>query len=176
MTLLRPTAPDFSDPLGLLAACHDRMAANCALLQRMLEWLPAHGVDDEIRAGATKVLRYFNTAARHHHADEEQDLFPVLVQSVRLAPLIERLQAEHAALEAAWEVLAVQLQALLDGRDAPALAARVNAFVTAYGAHIATENTEVLPAARALLSAAQIAALGRAMAQRRGVTSTAADR
>ena len=37
MSLLRPAAPDFSDPLGLLAACHERMLANCALLQRMLD-------------------------------------------------------------------------------------------------------------------------------------------
>lgn len=176
MSLLRPAAPDFSDPLGLLAACHERMLANCALLQRMLEWLPAHGVDAEIRRSALQVMRYFETAARHHHADEELDLFPVLAQSPGLVPLIERLQSEHGLLEAAWEELAAQLQALLDGRDAPALESKVDAFVTAYGAHIETENAGVLPVARELLSAAQIATLGHAMARRRGVTSVATDR
>lgn len=176
MALITPPAPDFSDPLGLLAACHGRMLEHCALLERMLEWLPMHGVDAEIRAATGKVLRYFDVAAPHHHADEEEDLFPRIAGDATLADTIADLQQEHLVLEAAWADLAPHLTSLHEGGVPDGLAPTVRRFLTAYRQHIEIENRVILPRAAELLDAADRAALGRAMAHRRGVSAAASDR
>ena len=169
MSLLPSPAPDFDDPLGLLAACHQRMLDHCALLERLPAWLSDQGIDDDARHLAERVLRYFDTAARHHHADEEEDLFPLLRSNTALVSLLDTLEREHATLEDAWRRLAPLLKDILDGRTAPELDTTIGAFVIAYRQHIDRENTELLPAAGRLLTPAQVTALGQAMANRRGV-------
>lgn len=95
-------------PLELLSACHARIERQCATLLRLAVHLAAHGIDDEARQAATSVMRYFDLSAPNHHADEEQDLFPALLESVAgsdaqcLRALIDGLSAEHRALEALW--------------------------------------------------------------------------
>lgn len=174
--LLSTGAPDFTDPLGLLGACHQRILGHCDLLERMLDWLPAHGADDEIRNAAQRVIRYFEVAAPHHHADEEHDLFPLLARSAALTAVLDRLRAEHTRLDTAWHDLEARLQPLLTGRIPADLASAVRAFNAAHRAHIETENREVLPAAAQLLDAAQIRLLGASMAARRGINAAVADR
>lgn len=173
MTSPFPTvAPDFSDPLGLLRACHGRILAHCAALERLVPHLSHHGVDAEAREAIARVHRYFATAAPHHHADEEQDLFPRLTAAApELVPLMQALEEEHEALEHHWQVLAPLLaepeKALAD-RDAFAHA--VSGFVAAYRAHALKENEQLLPRAAEVLSPADLRALGRRMAERRHVS------
>jgi len=169
MPLLHDPAPDFSDPIGLLAACHQRILDHCDLLERMTDWLLQHGVDTEIQAAARRVHRYFDQAAPHHHADEEQDLFPLLLRMPDLADVLRTLQAEHTALDAHWLALEPDLLGLVDGHPADDWAEMVRGFVDAYRHHIAVENERILPAARERLAAKQLQAIGQAMAARRGV-------
>lgn len=42
----------------------------------------ARGVSEEARTAAISLLRYFDTSAGHHHADEEDDIFPALIESM----------------------------------------------------------------------------------------------
>lgn len=169
MDLLGEPAPDFSDPLGMLGACHRRMLALCDLLDRLPDWIERHGVDDEAIAAAGRVLRYFNTAAPLHHADEELDLFPSLEAEPELASAIATLRAEHEVLEALWIKLADALDGLLVvHRQRPSLAPVISPFCTAYRDHVAREDAELLPRAAELLSDDQLARLGARMAARRG--------
>jgi hemerythrin-like domain-containing protein len=165
--LPRP-APGFDDPLGLLAACHERILHHCELLEKLVAHVRRHGADAQAEAAAASVRRYFSTAAHHHHDDEEEDLFPLLAHDAGMRTLIERLRAEHTILDQAWKRLEPQLQTAALG-DAAALEAAVVPFAAAYRAHVATENAELLPRARELLNAAQCQQLGRAMAARRDV-------
>ena len=87
--LSQEQAPDFSDPLGLLKACHQRMLGFCDLLEKIIEHIKEHGVDADVNQSAQKVHRYFSSAAMFHHMDEEQDLFPLLIgSSLKLATII----------------------------------------------------------------------------------------
>jgi hypothetical protein len=70
------------EPLEMLSACHARIQSQCATLRRLVAHLLAHGVDAEARLAAASVMRYFDTSARHHHADEEEDLFPALIEAM----------------------------------------------------------------------------------------------
>jgi hemerythrin-like domain-containing protein len=145
------------------------------LLQRLVEHTATRGVDDEARDAARGVMRYFELAAPQHHADEEQDLFPALLESmagsdpVCLRELTTALTAEHRALEALWRRLRAELQALID--DGRALAAApVDAFVAGYLAHVRREDDELFPMAARLLGDDELERVGRSMRLRRGIT------
>ncbi|HKJ71257.1 MAG TPA: hemerythrin domain-containing protein [Gammaproteobacteria bacterium] len=170
-------APDFTDPIGLLRACHGRVEHFAGLALRLadhpLEPVPA----EPVQQAAGQVLRYFEQAAPLHHADEEQDLLPRLrarlpgPPAAELEALLAGLAAEHAALDARWAELRPFLEALRDGRPVSPDAYReaAAAFQAAQADHLGRENARILPAAEAHLTAADRAAMGAAMARRRGV-------
>lgn len=164
-------APNFDDPLGLLRACHGRILGHCETLEKLLDHLDLYGPDDEAREAAGRIHRYFAIAGRHHHDDEERDLFPLLRgRSPELDALIDRLLQEHAQMDRTW----LELEPLLTQPERLAADARraeiIDIFVTAYRAHVDTENNQLLPQAKTVLSADETFRLGESMARRRGVT------
>ena len=165
-------------PLEMLSACHGRAQNQCATLRRLVPHLAEHGADEEARNAATNVMRYFDTSARHHHADEEEDLFPALIESMAgsdaicVREMIEGLTADHRALEAAWQRLRDVLERVAAGESAPLAADDVEALVGLYERHIEREEGELLPMAARLLSEDDLARVGRAMRERRGLADS----
>jgi hemerythrin-like domain-containing protein len=163
-------APSFDDPLGMLVACHGRIHRQLATLGRLQRHLPEHGCDDDARAAARAILRYFDTAAPHHHQDEEDSVFPrVLARTADARPIAERLLAEHEKLAANWRHLRPLLAGIAAGERANLDAKTVHDVQAAYEAHIACEEDELIPLAREVLTADELAQIGREMAERRGV-------
>jgi hemerythrin-like domain-containing protein len=171
----RPAA-SFEVPLEMLAACHLRVQDQCATLRRLVPHLASHGADRQAREAATAVMRYFDTAARHHHDDEEVDLFPALLESmagsdaVCLRQLTASLTEEHRALESGWHALRSVLERVAEGAEASLSPHAVQAFADLYERHISREEAELLPMAARLLDDATLERIGRAMRARRGVT------
>ena len=168
----------FEVPLEMLSACHLRIAHQCSTLRRLVPHLVAHGADEQAGAAAASVIRYFETAARDHHADEEEDLFPALIESmagsdpVCLRELTRGLAAEHRELEARWRPLRSVLDRVAANEDASLVASDVEAFVQLYERHIEREEIELLPMAARLLSDEELDRIGRAMRERRGIEAT----
>lgn len=168
-----PTA-GFEVPLEMLAACHLRVHSQCRTLQRLVPHLAAHGADRQAREAAVAVMRYFDTAARHHHDDEEVDLFPALLESmagsdaVCLRELTAALVADHRSLEAGWRQLRRVLEGVAAGTALPLPPDAVQAFVGQYERHIAREEAELLPLASRLLDDTTLDRIGLAMRTRRG--------
>ncbi|MCB1941692.1 MAG: hemerythrin domain-containing protein [Candidatus Accumulibacter sp.] len=162
-------------PLEMLAACHRRIEAQCTSLRRLVPHLLAHGADDAARTAAIRLMRYFDTAARQHHADEEDDLFPALIESMAgsdaicLRETIDGLTADHRALEACWRHLRAILERIAAGEFVPLPVDDVEALAVRYERHIEREESELLPMATRLLSDAELAGVGRAMGARRGI-------
>jgi hemerythrin-like domain-containing protein len=170
--LFRSATADFDHPLEMLAACHDRIEERCALLHRLCEHIREVGVDSQARQAAENVMRYFDTAGENHHRDEEEDLFPRLIETDLEAceGLIARLRHEHGQMREAWAALRARLSRIAAGESAAALEAdEVERFTTLYRRHIDLEEQELLPAAQRLLDAPALTAAGEAMARRRGV-------
>ena len=165
----------FEVPLEMLSACHLRIEQQCSTLRRLVPHLAAHGADGEARAAAASAIRYFETAARHHHADEEDNLFPALIESmagsdaVCLRELTRGLSAEHRELEARWRRARQVLERVVAGEDASLAAADVEALVGLYERHIEREEQELLPMAARLLGDEALDMIGRAMRERRGI-------
>ena len=177
LTLLGHSAPaiGFEVPLEMLAACHGRVQHQCETLQRLLAHLKDHGADRPAQEAARAVMRYFDTAARHHHEDEEQDLFPALLEStagsdaVCLRELTVALCNDHRALERCWAGLHQQLLQVAEGHSVSLDGGDVAGFVQLYEQHIAREEAELLPMAARLLGDAELDRIGLAMRMRRGV-------
>jgi len=165
----------FEAPLEMLAACHGRVERQCETLLRLVPHLAAKGPDGAAREAAQNVMRYFDTSARHHHADEEEDLFPALLHAARepeLAPLRElvaALKAQHRELERIWGELRAKLERVALGTLRELDAGEVERMAGLYRSHIAREEAELLPAAARMLDLARLDGVGRAMRARRGI-------
>jgi hemerythrin-like domain-containing protein len=165
----------FEAPLEMLGACHARIERNCGTLRRLVPHLAANGSDTAARTAAANLMRYFDTAARDHHADEEDDLFPALIESmagsdaVCIRELTARLCAEHRELEARWDGLRAVLERVVAGEPVLLEASEVEAMVGLYERHLEREDSELLPMAERLLSDAELDRVGRAMRERRGI-------
>jgi hemerythrin-like domain-containing protein len=138
-----------------------------------------HGSDDQARTAASNIMRYFESSALHHHQDEEQDLFPALLESmagsdaVCIKALTQGLADEHRKLERGWRNLKPWLERIAAGEPATLPADAVTQFVDLYAQHIQREEDELLPMAARLLGDADIDSIGRAMRQRRGIPDSA---
>ncbi|AMP01629.1 hemerythrin HHE cation binding domain protein [Collimonas arenae] len=171
------TAPDFSQPIAVLKHCHDRIRKQLDTLQNLLEHLPQHGNDAQAQQAAQSIMRYFNQAAPHHHADEEVDLLPMLSvtasgeDAALLQKLMPEIMAEHQQMDKLWHALDQQLTSIADGESTNQLSAQdVQQFSAIYSAHMEKEETWIAPMAKRLFNEQQMQQLGSAMQQRRGIS------
>lgn len=168
-------AVGFEAPLEMLAACHACIEQQCTTLQRLVPHVAGHGADAQARSAAAGAMRYFDTAAVHHHADEEADLFPALIEAVAgsdavcLRELTAGLAAEHRELESRWRQVRGALAPVAAGATASLESDAITAFVGVYQRHIAREESELLPMAARLLGDDALDRIARAMRERRGI-------
>jgi pyridoxamine 5'-phosphate oxidase len=173
-SLLAP-APGFDQPIAMLKHCHDKIRKQLATLHKLLEHLPRHGADAAAQQAAQAVQKYFNTAAHLHHADEENDLLPMLDATATGADLetVRRLRpgilAQHKQMDESWHILNTQLDKISNGSAADLSPDAVNTFVQMYTSHMETEEGHIAPMAKRLFSPHQMAVLGEAMQRRRGI-------
>lgn len=168
---------DFTEPLGLLGDCHRRIERFLGVLGKVADAGGPLGPQE--RHALQVSLRYFREAAPHHTHDEEDSLFPRMRASgdPRAEAALRRLaelEADHVrAGQVHAEVDRLFDRWLLDGvlgaGDAARLRERMAELAALYARHIAVEDAEIFPLAGEVLDAADLAEVGREMAERRGV-------
>ena len=169
----------FEAPLEMRSACHYRIERQCATLRRLAAHLAARGADVEARTAAAGVLRYFHTSAQQHHTDEEENLYPALIESIAgsdaacLRALTDSLTADHRELDAHWQRVRSALVRVVAGDGVSLPASDVDAMVGLYAQHIECEERDLLPMAARLLSDAALQQIGRAMRERPGIEPVA---
>ncbi len=163
----------FRHPIEFLFKEHDRLLEILATLELLAHDCTA----DRAPENAALVLGYLEHEMPLHIADEEEDLFPLLTR--RCAPedeideLVALLSSEHETDEKHYLALLAPLRAIVNGRPPPnpmQFAADARAFAVLQRRHLGWENGTVLPLARRRLTAADMAELGRKMAERRGLS------
>jgi len=80
---------------------------------------------------------------------------------------------DHRALEVAWQRVRTALARIAAGEHAALASADVEALVGLYERHIEVEERELLPMAARLLDDDELARIGRAMRERRGIPDDA---
>jgi pyridoxamine 5'-phosphate oxidase len=168
-------SPDFSRPMAVLKACHERIRSECERLRELVEHVRRYGCDDQARQTATSVIRYFDNAARMHHEDEEADLLPRMMAAAAmshgssLTRMVADIATEHRDMARSWTELRAALQEVFANQPLDHL--QVDRFIKLYRAHIAIEESNVYPLAEMLLSSQDFEDIGSNMAQRRGSAS-----
>ena len=165
-------AAGFEQPFEMLAECHERVERMLVLLERLAAHLGVDGCDEQARAAARDVMRYFDLAAPAHHEDEERHVLPRLRECGDDA-FAAQLEQEHREMARRWTQLRRGLAEVAAGTWCAEGAAvdfgQWRAFAALYRAHAAAEEDDAFPQARAMMDAEALAAMGREMAARRGV-------
>lgn len=173
------SVPGFDQPIAVLKHCHDKIRKQLTTLQNLLGHLGQNGNTPEAQQAAKAVLQYFNKAAHLHHADEEQDLMPMLQATATgedaalLATLVPDILADHQRMDQAWLTLRPELDAIAAGTDSQLSHDGVRDYIAAYQAHMTKEEGQLAPMAKRLFSAQQMEQLGTAMQRRRGIAPDA---
>lgn len=170
------TPAGFDEPLAALSACHRRIEKQMATLARLQRHIARSGFDNHARVAAAAILRYFTDAAPHHHADEEEDLFPKVLRAAEASSdracafdLVSHLLVDHRNMEAAWARVRAALESLQSGEKTELDNQPCKEFARSYSGHIEREDKQLFPLAARLLSKADLESLGNAMARRRGL-------
>jgi hemerythrin-like domain-containing protein len=169
----------FDEPLGLLSDCHRRIEHFLRVLTAIDQQTHGGTLTSAQRDQLDGAIVYFATAAPRHTADEEQSLFPRLRAradpvAARALDTVTKLEEEHEAAGRRHRAVdGLVRHWLADGHlapeDATALREHLAALTDLYARHIGIEDRELFPAAARLLSALDIQAIGREMADRRSV-------
>ena len=170
-TILNPEA--FRHPLEFIFAEHDRQRIACAALERLAGNLDAA----DARDNAAFVLGHLETDLPLHIADEERDLFPLLRERCladdQIEEMLTLLHDEHDEDDGHCVALLGPLREIAGGdrpADAITFVARARAFASFQRRHLGWENGTILPLAERRLNDDDRAALGTAMAARRGLS------
>ncbi len=180
-SLIPPAAPSLDEPLEMLSACHERVRGQLRTLERLAQWLPQHGADEQAQRAARAVMRYFDLAAVNHHLDEEKDLLPAMLAAAgsgerpQLQELTGRILSDHVELAEQWSALRAVLAGISEGRDVVLDESSVLRFAAAYETHIRLEEEELLPWAGRLLGSDAVLQISHAMTARRRVPTAGTD-
>ncbi|MGE5357891.1 MAG: hemerythrin domain-containing protein [Bacteroidales bacterium] len=181
LTIALGTRPDhgFDEPLGLLSDCHRRIERFLGAMLGVTRQLRGETLDESSRTVLLQSIRYFNTSAPRHTADEEASLFPRLRASAdpraaQTLATLAALESDHREAEerhAAVDALVTRWidRNRLSEEETEQLSVHLEALSALYARHIGIEDHELFPAAGEILSASEIEAVGREMAGRRGV-------
>jgi hemerythrin-like domain-containing protein len=170
-----PLTATFADEaLASFARSHTRIVDQMNRLQRLPAQLAQRGLDEDVRASAATIHRFFNDVVLEHHDEEERELFPALRHSAApgdeaglVASLVARLEREHRELESMWDRVEPALRRLGRGKSSDLDAGAIEQLVGAYLAHARFEEAAVLPLASSILSSGDRSALALGLAMRR---------
>ena len=171
----RTPGAGFDQPVEMWLACHERVQRFAALLSRLAEHLTRQGADEDAQVTAVSIRRYFNEAAPRHHEDEEVDMFPRLRERLdserdkTVLDVLEQVEADHLEMAGLWKRLDAALAEVSRGERVALEQSLIDRFATLYRHHIDAEERVVLPALEKTLGRDDWQAIGRSMAERRGL-------
>lgn len=171
----RTPGAGFDQPVEMWLACHERVQRFAALLSRLAEHLGRQGADEDAQVTAVSIRRYFNEAAPRHHEDEEVDMFPRLRERLdserdrTVLDVLEQVEADHLEMAGLWARLDAALAEVSSGKRVALEQPLIDRFATMYRHHIDAEERVVLPALKKALNRNDWQAVGRSMAERRGL-------
>jgi hemerythrin-like domain-containing protein len=135
---------------------HQALAAMLRSLSMLLAHARRHGAPPDFDVLRAMLFYIDEFPERLHHTKESELLFPLLRERApELAPVLDELDRDHARGEAAIRELEHALLAfeVMGPTRREAFEAAVQRYVGFYLEHMALEESQVLPAARACLDA-----------------------
>ena len=139
-----------STPFKALDACHLQIQQHLGELQRMAQHMQDAGLDEADRKLAGEIQEFFSSTSRAHHALEEAQVFPPLLQngSDEIKAAVRSLQQDHGFIEENWIELGPQLRGIAEGNDWFDVAEfqhNVALYLALMNGHIALEESLIYP-------------------------------
>lgn len=157
---------DTDAPLTNFTHCHEGIVSHLDHLGELPALLAPAA---RARQVAADTVAFFRAAVYEHHAEEERELFPAVLQSAhkgeereRVKRLTDQLTREHRDIEARWAQLEPLLKKLAKGQPAEVEGEAITQLVRLYKAHAKFEEDEFLPLSETILgrNSNHMAALG----------------
>jgi hemerythrin-like domain-containing protein len=170
---------DFRNPIGMLSDCHRRIERFLGALLSIAEQAAGGPIPEDHRKHFETALRYFSEAAPKHTLDEEESLFPRLLEhksyeTDSALAILEVLEAEHVTASERHSIIDKLgnewlLQATLSEAATDLLISNLKRLQSDYGTHISLEENNLFPLADRLLTPGEKRLIALEMAGRRGV-------
>jgi len=164
----------YDQPIGMLRDCHRRIRHFAGIFQKVAREAKGYLLSKEQQDAVQAAMRYFRTSGPMHNRDEEDSLFPRLLQraDADVTAVIERLEREHREAEKLHQRIAALYQNWmseygLNSAEEEELVSVTEALASFYSRHIEMEENIVFRAAETLLPAAEQGTVGQEFAARR---------
>jgi hemerythrin-like domain-containing protein len=140
--------------LDRLVATHEQMRYWLGELQSLVNHMEDRGWDTWARDHARSVIDFFSHTARQHHIDVDRQVFPLIAGrgDASLEASVDRLRQDQGWLEENWREVLAQLQPVAEGfggYDVDMLRHAADVYAALLLEHLALEQGQVFPAARA---------------------------
>jgi hemerythrin-like domain-containing protein len=164
--------PVIQDLFAYLDDAHREIDQKVRRLQELVAAVEHRHLNSAERAELHQICMFFDTAARHHHLDEEKHIFPGLLSSndEQVVFTANRLTQDHGWLEENWIEIFPHLEALsVDSGsfDFAELKHGMEVFSALYTEHMQLEESLAYPEAKKNSHLIDVMGAGREMAQRR---------
>ena len=161
----------FDDPLGMLSDCHRRIEHFLAILCTVADRAQGRTLTEEEIAAVRSALQYFRGGGRRHTADEEESLFPRLIDAGGFEELNrledDHVEANHLHAEVEGLYLSWISGGYLPESESRRLLSSTNRLRDLYQAHIQIEDNIVFPKAAQVLDKSAVEAIGQEFRARR---------
>jgi hemerythrin-like domain-containing protein len=147
--------PNIETPLTEFSDCH----ADILIRLAAFDELPAMiATAERARTVAADTVALFEHAVLAHHGDEEAELFPAVLrwasegeELARVKAMVQRLTAEHRAIERLWKRHRSEVEAAARGKPSNLQKECTSELVQAYRDHAVFEEQVFLPLSRKIL-------------------------
>lgn len=162
------------NPLTDFSGCHVGIIKNFEDLKYLLEIIDDPAKAKEVKKVAKKLVQFFKDVVLEHHAEEENELFNAVLDSLddsddsmKAKQYIEQLVSEHRRLEGLWSMVESDIKKLSKGKTVSLDVATMETLATEYLAHAKFEEDYFLPLSEIILSKNGLSALGLSLHMRR---------
>lgn len=165
-------ATDFSSGLQVITDYHQDFLTRGLQLVELAKEIQQQGMTEDLANRCMDMYCHYSHATNLHHKDEEEALFPLLVdQSSLVIGMIERLIMDHEEIEDSWSKLAKQLNKPETITNFDFLVHQTIEFETILREHLTREDEDFSPQIKKILSAAQLQKAGNKMAELRHLSA-----
>jgi len=165
-------ATDFSSGLQVITDYHQDFLARGVQLVELAKQIKRQGMTEQLANQCMNMYCHYSHATHLHHKDEEEALFPILVdQSSLIIGMIERLIMDHEEIEASWTEVSTRLSHPENITNFDHFLHLTIAFEKILREHLTREDEDFSPQIKKILSAEQIKQAGEKMSELRHLTA-----
>jgi len=165
-------ATNFSDGLQVLTVYHQDFLARGTQLVALANTIKQQGMTEDLANQCMDMYCHYSHATHLHHKDEEEGLFPILVdQSSLVIGMIERLMLDHEEIEKSWSALSSRLSNPEQITNFDHFLHLTIEFEKILREHLIREDEDFLPPIKKILTTEQLKEAGKKMSEIRHLAS-----